>query len=77
MTRRSKCELDRALDDVDARVDVGEQCETCGCALSETDSRMGVTAAFVTYECTCDDLLSDGVVVYPPRDDVSGEARDP
>jgi hypothetical protein len=61
MTRKSRRELERALEDLSTPADVrAERCSECGGLPTGSDAALGVTAPFVTYECTCDRTLPDG-----------------
>lgn len=62
--RKSRDSLRRALDDLDDdSVDDAAPCPDCGGLPAGADARMGVTAEFVTFECSCDDEAPAGVVV--------------
>jgi hypothetical protein len=55
MTRRSRREIENALDDLADDLTVAEEpCPDCGGAPPGFDAAEGVTAEFVNYECTCD-----------------------
>lgn len=56
MTRRSKREVERALEELSTRPSSlsRESCSDCGGAPAGTDAREGVTAPFATLECVCD-----------------------
>jgi hypothetical protein len=61
MTRKSKRELENALDDLADDLAVAEEpCPECGGAPEGFDAAEGVTAPFVTYECACDREDADG-----------------
>jgi hypothetical protein len=65
MTRRSRRELERAVEELTPAEDVRtERCSECGGLPPGSDGKMGVTAPFVTYECTCDRTLPPGVVSF-------------
>ena len=62
MTRRSRREIENALDDLADDLTVAEEpCPDCGGAPPGFDAAEGVTAEFVTYECSCD--RKDRVIV--------------
>lgn len=65
MTRRSRREIENALDALEDGDGVDtDRCSECGGVRRKTDAGLGVTAPFVTYECTCDaDAPTDEMVI--------------
>ena len=65
MTRKSRRELENALDALaDDTAPAGEPCSECGGLPEGFDAAEGVTAPFVTYECTCGRNPVDGVAQF-------------
>jgi len=55
VTRRSRREIERAVEDLASdAVPEDARCPECGGRPPGYDDAEGVTAEFVTYECTCD-----------------------
>jgi len=63
MTRKSRREIERAIEDLTDDANSQNQCSECGGLLSEADESLGVNADYVTYECTCDDADPVGEVI--------------
>lgn len=53
MTRRSRREIERAVEDLATDTDAPDRCDDCGRLPPGRDGALGVTADWVTYECTC------------------------
>lgn len=71
MTRKSKREIERALDDLESSTDPSNdapRCDDCGGLPEGYDAAEGVTAPFATYECTCP-VDYDVTVSYEQPDD--------
>lgn len=70
MMRKSKRELKRAVSELSEGGRNSEVCVVCGGGPPGTDAREGVTAPFVTIECTCDEPGPKG---WTTREDASSE----
>jgi hypothetical protein len=67
MTRRSRREIEKALDgltDDEDTDDLGDPCPACGGGPPGTDAKLGITAEFATAECTCDVDRPEGVTPW-------------
>lgn len=69
MTRKSKREIENAIEGMDTGAtsdDTGEVCEECGYEIDPSHAG-APTSDFVHLGCTCDPDLPEGAMLFPPE----------